>query len=110
MTGSIQTVNTWEFRIALVHFEESAVDYKSRPILVLGKEEDIVVALKVTSKLPPTRFPSIKLDDWEECGLVKPSWLQLEPAFKVKIENVRTKIGEASEDLRNTIYRYITLD
>lgn len=103
MTNSIRTVNPWEFHIALVYFEGSAADYKSRPILVLGTKEDTVFALKVTSKMPPAEFPSIELKDWERYGLAKPSWLQLQPTFRVKMENTQTHIGTASDELKKSV-------
>lgn len=99
MTSSISSVSQWEARIAYVRFEDQPNKGKARPFLIYRVGKDYVLGLKITSKAPSGQWPTIRLENYSNLGLVKPSWLQLEPMFRVEACDIGPLIGHASQDL-----------
>lgn len=99
MTSSIPSASQWEVRIAYVRFADQPDRGKARPFLIYYVGKDNVLGLKITSKAPSGQWPTIRLENYSSLGLVKPSWLQLKPMFRVEACDIGPLIGHATQDL-----------
>lgn len=107
--STIQLPDSWDVVIAYVRFADNPKKGKARPILVYEHEQEnpYLYAFKITSKKPPTDFEAIELRNWECLGLLKPSWLQLEPFYKIQTVDLGPVIGHASGDLIDQIVKFL---
>lgn len=81
-----------EIWLAYVEFLDHPGIGKVRPVLVIDvrKETCIAIAAKVTSKdlREDGSGKCIPIIDWNECGLLKPSYLRLDQKLEVAFENL----------------------
>lgn len=76
-------------------FEEIDVS-KRRPAIVIDESTIAVLAMMVTSKDKKNPY-SIKIDDWQEAGLVTESWARIDRIIRMDEWRMEKKIGDLSE-------------
>ncbi len=107
MTSSEPLPKEWEIWTAYVHFADKPKKGKPRPYLILSVGDESSLGLKITSKVPPERFPSLPINDERALtGLLLDSWLQLEPLQTVPHTELGKHIGTIGKDLRNKVAVY----
>ncbi|MCL2083300.1 MAG: hypothetical protein FWH04_08735 [Oscillospiraceae bacterium] len=85
--------------IAYVSWENGG---KRRPILFLAKDEEYAEAFRITSqfadKSEAVKSRYLEILDWQETGLVKPSYIDTIASVEVPIANISLPpIGELTE-------------
>lgn len=68
---------------------------KRRPAIVINDDTIAILAMYVTSKNKEHPY-SIKLDDWAEIGLPKPSWTRIDKIISINEWYMDRKIGSLS--------------
>ena len=77
----------WEIWDAEVYFEDNPTQAKKRPVLVVGKEQYFIIALKITSHDPREEyFGEHIIVKWKEAGLTKESVVRCTKKVKLKKE------------------------
>lgn len=78
--------------LAYVEFADCPGVGKVRPVVVLDVQDDtcIVVAAKVTSQnlIDRGNKHCISIENWNECGLRKPSYIRLDQKLELAFENL----------------------
>ena len=83
-------------------YEDVPGTYKERPVVVGAVSDDVAVVLlaKVTGHGPRLEFPGeVRLADWREAGLDKPSTVRCSKTVEVDIRDVEETrlVGRLSE-------------
>jgi hypothetical protein len=108
MTDIMRSPEQWDICIAFVRFADNPRKGKARPVLVLQKASDrALYAFKITSKDIDGKRPCIPLKNWNVLGLLKPSWLQLEPIWIISSDDFGPVIGKADDELKMAVSRYL---
>lgn len=93
--------NQWDIVIAYVRFADTPTKGKSRPVLIYSMDNGFATTLKITSKHSP--LPSLVIPNWQELGLLKESWLQLEPFYQIGYHDFGPVIGHADQAFVNKL-------
>lgn len=100
-----------EVWLAYVSFADQPDIGKARPILVvtLANNDDAVVAAKITTSPTWPGSEYVEISNWRECGLRKLSYVQLNPLFEIRIEQLLrdAPLGELPNDMLHMIINRI---
>lgn len=114
MTGYMMTLHSphpGEIWLAYVSFADQPDIGKVRPILVvtLANTGDAVVAAKITTSPTWPGSEYAEISNWKECGLRKPSYVQIKPLFEIRIDQLLrdTHLGELPNDVLRSIINQI---
>lgn len=114
MTGYTMTLHSphpGEVWLAYVSFADQPDVGKVRPILVvtLTRDEDAVVAAKITTSPTWPGSEYVEISNWMECGLRKLSYVQLNPLFEIHVKQLLRDmpLGELSNGMLQTIINRI---
>ena len=95
--------------IAYVHFADKPKVGKVRPVIVLdaknASEKLLVSVCRITTR-PLTDPNDIFIEEWETCGLVKPSCIRTDIIFELPLSDIlsHSPIGEVNtETLMQTL-------
>jgi mRNA interferase MazF len=75
-----------------------------RPVLVLSHDlfnskSGTVIAMAITSQKPAAGFPLTCPLEWEQAGLLKPSWIKISQVRTISVERLGKRIGHTSESV-----------
>ena len=93
--SSIPKIEPWQIRIGYVRFPDKPSKGKARPLLVLQVSGDYAYCLKITTVPESDFYPRMVLDH-AALGLIKPSWLQIQPVYRVALSDIRDCLGKCS--------------
>jgi len=94
----MKTFKRGEIYFAKVKYEDTP-DFKVRPVLVIGEEKLLVLALKMTTH-EPRNYKDYELKYWKECGLPKKTIVRTDKRCFLKPNEILNKIGTInSEDM-----------
>ncbi len=90
-----------EIWLAYIHFLDHPDVGKVRPVLILSNEGTLRVSKITTANLAKSDFPGHVIENWSSCGLLKPSWVQLDPIFRVTQEDLLNDepLGKMDDDV-----------
>ena len=79
-----------EIWLAYLEFSDKPGVGKVRPVLILENEEEqfIVAVAKVTSVGSGEDNSRVKLKNWKNYGLLKPSFVRIDQRFRVSIDKI----------------------
>ena len=95
--------------LAYVHFADKPKVGKVRPVVILYAEDKLKVSVcRVTSR-PLTDPTDIYIDEWESCGLVKPSCIRADIIFELPNSDILSEkpLGEIQERTLVEVFRKI---
>ena len=104
-------MNPFDIFIAFVSWEGGG---KRRPVLVLTQDEESVIVFRITSqyetKSEAIRIKYFKINDWEEAGLSKQSYIDTGSKRNLPRDTVdgRTPIGQLSMDDKKRLLEFLT--
>lgn len=79
-----KSINAGEIWLAYLHFIDKPEVGKVRPVLVLSVDEGLtVVALKIASNTDLANNCAVAIENWEQCGLRKPSVVRVDQSFYI---------------------------
>ena len=100
-----------EIWLAYLEFSDKPGVGKVRPVLILDNEEEklVVVVAKITSVASDKNKLRVELKNWENYGLLKPSFVRIDQRFRVSIDKIlRDKpLGKMEEALFRNIMEKI---
>lgn len=97
--------NHYDILIASIAFSDGTGS-KRRPALVIAYSDEIIRTYRITSqyanKSPFIRSKYFEIRDWQEAGLVKPSWIDTVQLYDLDTSSIQVRlIGQLSiEDQR----------
>lgn len=87
-------MNKWEIWWANVIFEDDLSQIKRRPVIIIDDRISIVLAIKITSHEPRSRFSGeYRLVHWEAAGLRKESTARCAKLLRLEGSDFVSKIG-----------------
>ena len=99
--------------LAYLHFLDKPNIGKVRPILVLIVDERcIALVLKITSNVELDESIAFPIENWEKCGLRKPSVVRLDQLFEITHEDLlgEERLGSISADQLDQIKKYLGIN
>jgi hypothetical protein len=86
----------WDIWLASVKFDDSEEE-KTRPVIILGDNTALVLALYVTSASPRPGYNDYPLADWESAGLKKRSTVRLDFRLQLDSSKIIKRLGRVSD-------------
>ena len=99
------TMTTPEFKlgqiwIAYVYFADNIKVGKVRPVVIVNTEDVLKVSVcRITSR-PLTDPSDVFIEEWQDCGLVKPSCIRADIVFELPLSDILSEkpIGEINSE------------
>lgn len=93
--------NPYDILTATIAFSDGT-GAKRRPALVIANNEEVIRTYRITSqysrKSSYIRSKYFEIKEWEEAGLIKPSWIDTVQLYDLDIELVQVRlIGKLTE-------------
>ena len=84
---------------------------KRRPVLLLDKEDGYAEAFRITSqyegKSETVQAQYFKIDDWQQAGLSKQSYIDTIASIEVPIRLIASTIGQLSENDKQRLLKFL---
>ena len=87
----------WEIWDALVRFEDSP-EIKQRPVLIYNNIGYVLISYKITGTNRGDNECELRIRNWEEAGLDKPSSVRIEKMLRLRPDDLLGKRGKLSDE------------
>lgn len=88
-------MNKWEIWLAKVVFEDNPNEVKNRPVLIYNHTSAFYLSFKITSH-SPRDDKEYQINNWQQCGLDKPSVIRTSKLLQLTSADFVHKIGKLS--------------